>query len=172
MIRTVCATLLIGALLQGCAARMVTTPAMEGTAQGEIRLEGKIRYDGNREYLPRTLADVSGESAPLVLKYSYDVKHGRDAVPQLLPLFNPLSLVGFPIGEDTLAVEGRLEILRGEEVIKVYTAACLLESTRNLFWPGETYSEMRRKGLAAVRENIERQMQRDRDTLESLSRQQ
>ena len=126
-------------------------------------------YDGNREYLPRTIATASIEPVGLTLRYSYDVRHGRDRVPQLLPLFNPLSIVGFPIGEDTLAVEGRLEILRGMEVIKTYTAACILESSRNLFWPGETYSEMRRKGLFAVRDNIETQMQRDREYLSTLS---
>jgi hypothetical protein len=156
-------------LLPACAARMLVTPEIEASTNAEVQLLGQIMYDGNREYLPRTIATASSDPAGLELRYTYDVRHGRDSIPQLLPLFNPLSLVGFPIGEDTLTVEGRLEIVRGTEVMKAYTAACILESSRNLFWPGETYSEMRRKGLVAVRDNIEMQMRRDRTYLSTLS---
>lgn len=162
-------SILLLILLPGCAARMVITPEIAASTSVDFQLQGKIIYEGNRDYLPRTITEASPEPFAVTLRYSYDVAHGRDNVPQVLPLFNPLSLVGFPIGEDTVAVKGRLEISRGEEVIKTYTAACVLESTRNLFWPGETYSELRRKGLAAVRENIETQMQRDRDFLSKLS---
>ena len=156
-------------LLSGCAAKMVTTPEIQASPNADVRLQGKILYDGNREYLPRMLADASIDPIELGFRYSYDVKYGRDSVPRVLPLFNPLTIVGFPIGEDTLAVEAHLAILKGEEVIKTYTAACLLESTRNIFWPGETYSELRRKGLMAVRDNIENQMLRDREFLSTLS---
>src|SRR5512146_879212 len=88
--------------LPGCTARMVTTPTIETPPTAEVRVEGKVVYDGNREYLPRTIAEVTGETAPLMLRYAYEVKHGRDSVPQLLPLFNPLTIVGFPVGEDTV----------------------------------------------------------------------
>ncbi len=37
-----------------------------------------------------------------------------------------------------------------------------MDKTRNLFYEGETYSEMRKKGLIEVRNNIESQMHDDR----------
>lgn len=160
---------LLSIFLLGCTASMTITPKTERSTNVELRLRGKIIYDGNREYLPRTITQSSAERFGLTLRYAYDVALGKDNVPQLLPLFNPLTIVGFPIGKDTVVVTGRLDILKGDEVVKSYSATSALDSTRNIFWPGETYSELRRKGLVAVRDNIEAQMQRDRDVLSKLA---
>lgn len=155
--------------LSGCAARMVVTPQVEPLGKVDFRVRGAVIYDGNREYLPRTISDVPASESDLRFHYTYNVTHGRDDIPQLLPLFNPLTIVGFPIGENTIVVVARLEISRRGEVIKTYTATCGLEMTRTIFWQGETFSELRRKGLEVVRDNIEAQMYHERDLLSKLS---
>jgi hypothetical protein len=101
------------------------------------------------------------------LKYSYDVLYGKQDVPEVLALYNPLTIVGFPTGENTVTVIGRLDILRGGEVIRSYGSTCILEKTRNLFSEG-TFTEMRKKGLIAVRDNIENQICSDKNNLEKL----
>ncbi len=156
-------------VLAGCGTTMVVTPDLKQTASVDFRLKGKVIYDGNHEYFPRTIVDGPVGESGLTFQYTYDVTHGKDNTPQLLPLYNPLTIVGFPIGEDTVVVVGRLEILKRNAVVKTYTATCGLENTRNIFWQGETYSELRRKGLIAVRDNIEAQMNQDRQLLSGLA---
>lgn len=157
-------------LFSGCAPNVVITPDITVIPTGDFLLGGKIDYDGNKEYLPRTVrADPSLEPLP-ILRYRYEVTYGRDAVPQALPLFNPLTIVGFPIGADTVVVTGKLEILKGSSAIKTYTAVCILDKHRTIFSEGETMSEIRKRGLLAVRDNIEAQMYVDRDLLRDTGR--
>jgi hypothetical protein len=155
-------------VLVGCGTTMVVTPDLTPTAGVDVRVRGRIIYDGNREYLPRTIVDNPAGESGLAFQYTYDVIHGKDNVPQILPLLNPLSIVGFPIGEDTVLIVGRLEISRKNQAVKTYSATAGLDKTRNMFWQGETYSELRRKGLMAVRNNIEAQMNQDRELLSRL----
>lgn len=155
--------------LTGCAAKMVVTPTIiTNDNLSNFKIEGKIEYDGNKEYLPRTINYDSAPDTIFCLKYSYDVTYGRDNTPQAIPLFNPLTIIGFPIGENTLVVKGKLLLLKGKEVLKEYSATCGLEKTRSLFSEGETFSELRKKGLIAVRDNIEMQMYQDREFLSKL----
>lgn len=154
--------------LSGCAAKMTVTPQVaEIDIKSDFQIGGVIEYDGNKDYLPRTIKEDSRQ-ADLSFKYEYQIVYGRDKTPQAIPLFNPLTIVGFPIGENTMAVTGNLTILKGKEVIKEYKATCGLEKVRSLFSEGETFSELRKKGLLTVRDNIELQMHKDRDILSSL----
>ncbi len=155
-------------VLVGCGTTMVVTPDVKSTAGIDVRVRGRITYDGNREYLPRTVVDYPAGESGLAFQYTYEVIHGKDGVPQILPLFNPLTIVGFPIGEDTVVIVGRLEISKKNHAVKTYTATSSLDKMRNIFWQGETFSELRRKGLIAVRDNIESQMNRDRELLSGL----
>jgi hypothetical protein len=106
----------------------------------------------------------------LTLRYRYEVTYGRDAVHQALIFFNPLTIIGFPIGTDTVVVTAKLAVLKGNFQVKEYTAVCILDKHRTIFWEGETLSELRRRGLLAVRDNIETQMYGDRDLLLKAAR--
>jgi hypothetical protein len=161
--------LLILIVVTGCGTTMVMnpqTPKYNGAI--DFRIKGKIVYQGNREYLPKTIMDDPNSVSALTIRYEYDVTYGRDDVHQALPLFNPLTIIGCPIGEDTLAACGKLEILQGEKSLKSYAACCAFQKTRGLFYEGDTFSELRKKGLLEVRNNIEMQMYQDRDFLMSL----
>ncbi|HEV8642484.1 MAG TPA: hypothetical protein VGV13_15435 [Methylomirabilota bacterium] len=158
---------LLAMFLTGCAAEMLVQPAPDAAAP-EFRLPARIVYGGNREYLPRNLTD-GGSGARLTVRYAYDVVHGGERTNLFGVMFNPAAMLGLPvIGKDTVAVSGRLEVLRGEEVAKTYDATAALTNRPSLFYEGETYTEMRRRGLLAVRDSIESQVARDRESLGRL----
>jgi hypothetical protein len=151
--------------LSACAPNVFTTPDLPKVPGNDFTLSGKIDYDGNVEYLPRTISSESHSGATLTLRYRYEVTYGRDSIKQVLYQYNPLTIVGFPIGADTVVVTAKLEVLQGEAPVKIYTAMCVLDKHRTIFWEGESLSELRKRGLLAVRENIETQMYGDRDLL-------
>jgi threonine synthase len=57
------------------------------------------------------------------------------------------------MGKNSVAVRGRLEIVKGTEVVKTYESNATLTSRASLLYEGETYSEMRRRGLLGVRDS-------------------
>ncbi|NOY84232.1 MAG: hypothetical protein GXO96_05320 [Nitrospirae bacterium] len=59
-------------------------------------------------------------------------------------------------------ITGKLEILKKDVVIKTFTATCGFEKIRSIFSEGETFSELRYKGLIVVRNNIETQMAQEK----------
>jgi len=155
--------------LSGCAAKMAVTPQITDIEiESDFQLGGVVEYDGNKDYLPRTIKEDPSQTL-FSFRYDYQVAYGRDKTPQAIPLYNPLTIVGFPIGDNTMVVTANLAILKGKEVVKAYTATCGLEQVRSLFSEGETFSELRKKGLVTVRDNIELQIYRDRDLLSSLA---
>lgn len=153
----------------GCAPKMIMTPEVATESCGAPLVTANIDYKGNKDYLPRILATSQRPESPFTARYRYDVSYGRDSVNQVLPLFNPLNFVGFPIGADTVVVKATLEFIRDTIVGKRYVASCVLSKHRNLFWEGESLTELRRRGLIAVRDNIESQVCRDKDFVRELS---
>jgi hypothetical protein len=167
-LRIACLCALI-AMAYGCATKMVVTPEIKvAKVQSDFRLLGHIQYEGNRDYLPRTIVESTDGASSTLLVYTHQSAYGRDKTPQAIPLYNPLTIVGFPIGDNTMVVNGKLEIRRGTDVLKEYSATCGMETCRNIFSEGDTFSQMRKKGLMAVRDNIEQQMCQDRQWLSTL----
>ncbi len=155
--------------LCACTTTMTTNPQVAALGDPNFRISGKVIYDGNREYLPRTIADEPGADVGLTFQYRYNAVYGSRDVPDMIALLNPLDIIGCPTGNAKLTIIGRLDILKGGKVIKTYTATSVGKRTRNLFSEGGTFSEMRKKGLMAVRDNIEAQMYQNRDFLNTLS---
>jgi hypothetical protein len=143
-------------------------PEVHPVRQTGLVLVGPVRYSNNPDYLPRTIRNSETAHGGIGFKYDYSIGYGKDALPEVLPLLNPLTWLGFPVGSDSLVVVGNLEILDNGAVLKTYSAVCVIEKTRSLFYQGKTSSELRRKGLLAVRDNIENQMMNDREELDVL----
>lgn len=154
----------------GCSPTLVVQPDVAKVEKSDFVIEGRLRYEGNREYLPRTIAETaSGESA-LDIEYSYDVSYGaRNSAREIAALFNPLTILGFPIDEDSVLVVGELKIIGKNENTRTYSAKSGVRSARGLF-AGGTLSELRRSGLIAVRNNLEAQLARDREALMLLAK--
>jgi len=153
--------------LCGCATNMKIDPQVTQIDNIDFRIKGKIVYEGNKEYLPRILAEEPASNAGLTFEYTYDVIYGKHDVPSAVALFNPLTIAGFPTGENTATIIGKLDVMKGGEVIKSYNATCILEKTQNLF-SERTFTDLRRQGLLAVRNNIEVQIYLDKNYLEKL----
>jgi hypothetical protein len=159
--------LAVAMLVSGCSAQMVVQPP-PASHTVEFALAATVSYDGNRNYLPRVVRDA-GPGSPITVRYAYDVVHGGERTHLFGVMFNPAAMLGLPmLGKDTVAVSGRLEILGGAELVKAYDATAALTNRPSLFYEGETYTEMRLRGLLAVRDSIETQILGDRDTLTRL----
>jgi len=162
----VCARVLLILVLAGCTTTVNVTPTIEGTAACEVR--GTISYEGNREYLPGALVADSEPAPAVVFRYTFDAQYGLKAVPVGAQLVNPLNFVGFPTGTDSVVITGRLEVVRGGSIIRTYGSAAAMQRSGTMFSEGETFTEMRHRGLLLVRDNISRQICRDQAVLAQL----
>jgi hypothetical protein len=163
--------ILSSVLFAGCGASMMVIPEVKQVNNlAGFNIRGKIVYDPNynRDYLPRTLANNTATDTPITFQYEYTIAYGKRDVPAVIALYNPLTILGFPIGDSTMMVVGKLDVLKEKEMVKSYTASCTFEKTRSLFSEGETSSELRKQGLIAVRNNIEAQMFHDSEFLLKL----
>ena len=162
--------LVVVAILSGCGTTYHVVPVNHSTDTTPFSVVGMIEYGGhNTEYLPRTVKQDENATTGLpLINYVYNVGYGKDSVPEILPLFNPLSIVGFPIGSDNIVIVGVLKIIKRGEVLKQYSSTCVFDKNRSLFYEGDTFSELRKKGLLMVRNNIENQMTNDRMYLSKL----
>ena len=151
----------------GCSSLHVT-PELPNSEKATVLIKGPIQYDGNNKgYLPRTISE--GALSEYGLSFRYTTSETQDSSSwDVLALFNPLTILGFPTGRRTSTVTGKLEILKETEVVRSYTATCLQEAERGIYYGG-SFSDLRRKGLVAVRDNIEAQMSRDRELLEKAT---
>jgi len=146
----------------GCST-MNVTPELATLDKAEVLVKGPIQYDGKSEYLPRTISEGSISEYGLTFRYATTETQERSGW-DIVALFNPLTILGTPTGSLTSTVTGKLEVSKGAELVKSYIARCTQTASKGIYY-GETFSELRRKGLLAVKENIETQMSRDQEFL-------
>lgn len=136
-------------LLVACSADIKVFPEISQFPENlEVLARGKIVCDGDKKYLPRTVGEGRGGDDSLIIQYEYE------------------ELEAAPRHQKASGVVGRLELRSGGKVLKTYTAAAMLKVFDE--FSSETLSDMRRRGLFAVRDNIEAQMWGDRDVLKRL----
>jgi hypothetical protein len=122
-----------------------------------VLLHGAITYEGNKDYLPRTVVQGEPDAGNLRIRYRYDVEQGRnDSSTIFLPVVN---LVIDPKGINWVIAAGNLELLEGDDVKHSYKAVHQLGGEGA--GRGTTLTALRRQALLAVRDDIERQMTRD-----------
>ena len=114
----------------------------------DVLARGKIVCDGDKKYLPRTIGEGRGGDDSLIIQYEYEELQER------------------PYKHKASEVVGRLELRSRGKVLKTYRAIAMLIVAGE--FSSETLSDMRRRGLFAVRDNIEAQMWDDRDILKRL----
>jgi hypothetical protein len=154
--------------LSGCSTRVLLTPDLGRNATSACSIQARVIYDGNPDYLPHALTAVPATGQATALRYTYDTTYNSAQGITLLQVVNPLMIVGFPTGSNSGTVTGVLEVVRGGHVIRSYAAACAMSRMGTVFSEGETLTQMRRKGLLLVRDNISAQVCRDQQTLQTL----
>ena len=136
-------------LIAACAADLKVFPEINQFPEHlEVLARGKIVCDGDKKYLPRTVGEGRGGDDSLIIQYEYEEFQER------------------PYKQKASEVVGRLELRSRGKVLKIYKATAMLTAMRE--FSSETLSDMRRRGLFAVRDNIEAQMWDDRDVLKRL----
>lgn len=142
----------------GCAEQTLrVTPEVNHVDEVATPIYCNVIYEqGNSEYLPSILRH-NAESACLA-HYSYDVKYVNGSTDwDALNIFNPLLFVGFPMSEESVFVEAKLELEEKEGSFKEFTASCIANKTRNLFQTGGS-SGPRKACLIVVRDTINTQI--------------
>ena len=131
---------------------------LPASAAAHCVVRANVMYDGNQDYLPTVLIRDAGTTPGVVLRYSHDAKYGLGELPNSFNLVNPLTLIGFPTGSDNLVISGRLDVMRDGDVVRSYGAASAMKRIGSIFSEGDTFTEMRRRGLLLVRDNISAQL--------------
>jgi hypothetical protein len=129
-------------LLAACSADIKVFPQIRQFPEHlEVLARGKIVCDGDEKYLPRTVGEARGGDDSLIIQYEYEELQER------------------PYKHKASEVVGRLELRSRGKVLKTYRATAMLIVAGE--FSSETLSDMRRRGLFAVRDNIEAQMWAD-----------
>jgi len=144
-------------MLPGCAEHSLKVlPDIGELPKKAVCITCKLQYDGNHEYLPSYL--VNNQTSTTTASYSYDVKYVNGNTNwDGLNLFNPLLIVGFPLSEESVIVQGTLKIQDGLSEPHVYTSSCIANKTRSLYQNSGS-SAPRKACLYAVRDNINSQL--------------
>jgi hypothetical protein len=145
------------ALLTGCAEHtMRITPEIAPHETLVNPIGCTIHYDGNTAYLPSSIIQNSNNDCQI--RYSYTIHYVNGNTDwDGLNLFNPLIFVGFPMSQESVIVEGKLEWISPSKENQIFTASCIATKTRNLFQTGGS-SEPRKECLFAIRDNINSQL--------------
>jgi len=143
---------------------------VEGSS--DFQIYGKIVFDGNRDYLPQRLKEKISNPETL-LKYSYQLHYGNKELSStgedfligpIIPLL--FAMGGASFGKNDVLAIGRLEIIKKNQIIKTYRAAARTVQERGLWIESETQTELRKRCLLEVRDNIDRQLQKDKEYLQ------
>jgi len=154
--------------LGACATSVTVTPRLSGPTSRNCEIHALVRYDGNPEYLPSVLVRDATMSQAVTLRYRYDINYDAQPLPDIATLVNPLTIFGFPTGHDYISVVGSLEFIRADATVRTYGAAAALKRTGTVFGEGDSFTDMRRRGLLLVRDNISVQLCQDRTVLTQL----
>jgi hypothetical protein len=155
------------AALNGCATSVFVTPQVTGPF--ECRVRGHLSYTGtNAEYVPTVLSEDPASPADAVLRYSYRVDYDLRQLPAEVQWVNPLHLVGMPTGTGALTIASRLDVMRGGLAVRSFAAVASMKRSQSMFSEGETFTDMRRRGLLLVRDNIAAQVCADLATTQAI----
>lgn len=154
--------------LLGCATEVVITPQLAAKNPAKCRIHAPVRYEGKQDYLPAALVPDPAASATTEIRYSFEAQYGLKEFNPIAVAVNPLTIVGFPTGGDNLVVTGRVDVVRGDTTLRSYAAAAAMKRSSTVYYEGETFTEMRRRGLALVGENLSGQLCKDEETLVAL----
>ena len=143
---------------------MSVTPQPDGQST-TCQIHALVHYDGKPDYLPGALIADQTASGAVAFRYTFETQYGLKEIEPILALVNPLTLVGFPVGSDSLIVTGRVDVVRDDAIARSYAAVASMKRSSTVFSEGETFTEMRRRGLLIVRDNLSGQLCHDRALL-------
>ena len=150
--------------LLACATQTTVDPPLATSAETGRTLGVRVEYKGLADYVPRSLRNEA--QASLVARYTTDARTQRDDTPAAIVMYNPLTIFGFPTGSSTVSASGTLEVLSADRVVRQYRAAATVKK-RNSLYTGDSLTELRKRALIAVRDNLDAQLLGDWEALAS-----
>ena len=158
----------LGLVLSGCETTVAVTPKLpDPPGEATRRIHAPLRYQGKPDYLPQALI-ADDRAGSIAIRYEYTAQYGFTQAATAVTFVNPLTLFGFPTDSNSLVVAGRVDVLRDDAPIRSYGAAVSMKRAGSIFSEGETFTEMRRRGLLLVRDNLNRQICGDEANLVPL----
>jgi hypothetical protein len=136
----------------------VAPPQKEGAA-APLPFKGRL-LDGNPQALPPAVAASLSNSSDIVFNYREELSHDHYTVPLALSAFDPLTYVGYPLGNYSVTAFASLGVSQGDRVLGDYTAKVHLTREYTLYYQ-PTYIELEHAAKAAVRQKIDEQLYRD-----------
>ncbi len=124
-----------------------------------LPFKGRL-LDGNPRTLPPAVAASLSDSSDIVFNYREELTHDHYTVPLALSAFDPLTYVGYPLGNYSVTAFASLGISKGDKVLGDYTAKVHLTRDYTLYYQ-PTYIELEHAAKAAVRQKIDEQLYRD-----------
>jgi hypothetical protein len=155
-------------LLVGCATTVTVTPKLAEPARQDCEIHAAIRYEGNADYLPAVLVRDSTASPAITANYVFHITYDSKPLPDVATMVNPLAMFGFPTGHDYISILGTLDFVQADATVRSYGAAAALRRTGTIFGEGDSFTDLRRKGLLLVRDNISGQLCQDQSALAQL----
>lgn len=133
--------------LSGCAS------ATQAIPPPPIVVRGTLDYNGNLEYLPRTIEKTSNGNAGLHVRYQYEVQQGReDGIDFFVPLLN--RMYAGRSGRWVVAV-ARVDLVQGGKETKSFSS---VREVAGGGVRGRSLTDLRKEALYSVRDDLERQM--------------
>jgi hypothetical protein len=141
-------------LFAGCSNKMIIEPTVSKHISTAKQI--KARIIGKKTFLPNIIVryDNSLISVDYSITETYNI-NGKNS--DVLNLFNPLLILGFPLGDNLLLITSNLKIIKDEAVVKDYNAKCLHTYTRNLFG-NPNFTTMRDECLNEIMNNLNSQI--------------
>ena len=150
-------------LCLGCAAQVQTGEPLEGLPTRPLPF--KLGFTGgDRNHLPPSLAEALDDSSVLKLSYSEKVTDQNSAVPAVISMIDPLTIVGMPLGSYTVHAQATCSITLKGRVIKNYSAESTVSRSYGLYH-GSSFPELERQARQAVEQQIEQDVYRDTDEI-------
>lgn len=141
-------------LFNGCSNKMVVEPIIKKEVSTIKQIKASII--GKKTFLPDTI--IQDKNSLISIDYNISEKYdinGKDS--DVLNLFNPLLIVGFPLGDNLLLIDSSLKIIKDKVLMKEYTAKCLHTYTRNIFGNPD-FTLMRNECLEEIKNNLNSQI--------------
>lgn len=146
--------ILVISLFNGCSNKMLVEPVVKKEISTIKRIKANII--GKKTFLPDNI--TQDKNSLISIDYSIFEKYninGKDS--DVLNLFNPLLIVGFPLGDNLLLINSNLKIIKNSIILKEYTAKCLYTYTRNIFGNPD-FTSMRNECLEEIKNNLNSQI--------------
>ncbi len=150
-------------LCLGCAAQVQTGEPLESLPTRPLPL--KLRFtSGDRNHFPPSFADALDNSSLLELSYTEKVTDQNSAVPAVISMIDPLTIVGVPLGTYTVHAQATCSLTLKGRIIKSYSAESTVSRSYGLYH-GSSFPELEKQARQAVEQQIEQDVYRDTDEI-------